>query len=457
MESFFSVQQLSNPYVLYCTSLKHILELLELWNMKNLVGLENMSAAHYGEDHLQSGDGSIDESSISNLQSLNLEELSICTIENSLDTNGNNVSQSSRFQPAEQPRRNNPPIPTPRLHHSKSRTYPQLVKSNSIHSAAASENNEPSMPTGFAPWQMPPFIPNASVNTVGHASRSLPRRFGGPTEPDIPGYVHSQRLRSLPEFPVNHQFSTRSSHSLPLYYQQRSRGHPQSPGRFNVHHDRASQMASQYFVPPPQLSTVTSPISPTSSEHPFSYSGMTAAHPQETQSALSLPVTYMGGPGDFFSQYARKQEMHTIEQTPLVGIAGLLPKENEAIDVPAKPQGTKLSAEDATSSISAQSLGLSESSVIQSAAVTPQHPLSVLTEEFSSDSDPEDTHPNKFGIAIEEHFHRDCAYRRQPIRSGPQIKVIKKTGSAYNPPSLIAGPEVNQEQTRKYYRKDLVR
>ncbi|KAF6021791.1 hypothetical protein EB796_019902 [Bugula neritina] len=168
--------------------------------MKNLVGLENMSAAHYGEDHLQSGDGSIDESSISNLQSLNLEELSICTIENSLDTNGNNVSQSSRFQPAEQPRRNNPPIPTPRLHHSKSRTYPQLVKSNSIHSAAASENNEPSMPTGFAPWQMPPFIPNASVNTVGHASRSLPRRFGGPTEPDIPGYVHSQRLRSCQSF-----------------------------------------------------------------------------------------------------------------------------------------------------------------------------------------------------------------------------------------------------------------
>ncbi|KAF6034952.1 hypothetical protein EB796_006740 [Bugula neritina] len=165
----------------------------------------------------------------------------------------------------------------------------------------------------------------------------------------------------------------------------------------------------------------------------------------------------MGGPGDFFSQYARKQEMHTIEQTPLVGIAGLLPKENEAIDIPAKPQGTKLSAEDATSSISAQSLGLSESSVIQSAAVTPQHPLSALAEEFSSDSDPEDTHPNKFGIAIEEHFHRDCAYRRQPIRSGPQIKVIKKTGSAYNPPSLIAGPEVNQEQTRKYYRKDLVR
>ncbi|KAF6021792.1 hypothetical protein EB796_019903 [Bugula neritina] len=110
-----------------------------------------------------------------------------------------------------------------------------------------------------------------------------------------------------------------------------------------------------------------------------------------------------------------KQEMHTIEQTPLVGIAGTSYLQRTLL--PQYPHRV---------------LGYRSRLVIQSAAVTPQHPLSALAEEFSSDSDPEDTHPNKFGIAIEEHFHRDCAYRRQPIRSGPQIKVIKKTGSAYN-------------------------
>ncbi|XP_067944104.1 uncharacterized protein [Watersipora subatra] len=83
--------------------------------------------------------------------------------------------------------------------------------------------------------------------------------------------------------------------------------------------------------------------------------------------------------------------------------------------------------------------------------------LATLDEESDSDTDITETHPNKFPIAIEMHTNRNCGYKRQPIRSGPQVKVIKSSGESYNVNSPTETPEVDQEFMRRYYRKDLVR
>ena len=87
----------------------------------------------------------------------------------------------------------------------------------------------------------------------------------------------------------------------------------------------------------------------------------------------------------------------------------------------------------------------------------PKRPMSTLDEESGSDIDPSDTHPNKFAIAIEEHTNRLCGYKRQPLRSGPQMKIMKKSGEIYSPISPGETSEVEQELVRRYYRKDLVR
>lgn len=102
-----------------------------------------------------------------------------------------------------------------------------------------------------------------------------------------------------------------------------------------------------------------------------------------------------------------------------------------------------------------QSLGLARRSV-SLPAYGIERPY-LLNEESSSDSEMEASHPNKFAIAIEEHGNRHCCYKRQPTRSGPQVKVVKNNGEIYSPTSPTETSEVSQELIRRYYRKDLVR
>ena len=88
--------------------------------------------------------------------------------------------------------------------------------------------------------------------------------------------------------------------------------------------------------------------------------------------------------------------------------------------------------------------------------------FSSITEENSCSSDDEQTHPNKYPVAIEEHRRPECGYKRQPVKSGQYMKVIKDSGDTFsikqtNPETLVMDGQSNPPQIMKFYRKDLVR
>lgn len=85
-----------------------------------------------------------------------------------------------------------------------------------------------------------------------------------------------------------------------------------------------------------------------------------------------------------------------------------------------------------------------------------------IIEEHSSSSDDEMTHPNKYPVAIEEHRRPECGYKRQPVKSGQYLKVMKDNGDSFsikqaNPETLMMDGELGNSQIVKVYRKDMVR